>query len=60
VEDLPGFLHALRTIGYDGPVVPEPFVSALSAMPPAQAAQTVAAALQGVWTQAPAALPPTM
>jgi len=50
VEDLPGFLHALRTIGYDGPVVPEPFVPELREMPPAQAAQTVADALRGVWT----------
>ena len=36
VEDLPGFLGALRTIGYDGPVVPEPFVPALAEMPPAR------------------------
>ena len=61
VEDLPGFLFALRRIGYDGPVVPEPFVPELGTLPPAEAALKAGAALAGVWMR-PAAkpLPKTM
>ena len=60
VENLPAFLGALRAIGYDGPVVPEPFVPALSAMPPAEAAAWSATALQKVWSLPPVTLPKTM
>jgi len=49
VEDLAGFLHALRTIGYDGPVVPEPFDDRLSKMPPEEAARLAGDALKKVW-----------
>jgi threonine dehydrogenase-like Zn-dependent dehydrogenase/sugar phosphate isomerase/epimerase len=61
VLNLPGFLDALRTIGYDGPVVPEPFVSALSALPPEAALRRVAAGLDRVWDVRPRPpLPSTM
>ena len=50
VEDLPGFLAALRQIKYDGPVVPEPFVPELSTVPPADAIQRVGSALKRVWS----------
>ena len=33
VIDIAGFLQALRTIGYDGPVVPEPFKKELNDLP---------------------------
>ncbi len=49
VEDLAGFLHALRTIRYDGPVVPEPFVPELSKLQPNEAIDKVATALGKVW-----------
>jgi threonine dehydrogenase-like Zn-dependent dehydrogenase len=61
VIDLPGFLDALRSIGYDGPVVPEPFVPELAALGTVQAIRRVGEALQRVW-QLPvrALLPRTM
>lgn len=49
VIDLPGFLNAMRIIGYDGPVVPEPFVKSLSEMAPADAARRVGEAMRNVW-----------
>lgn len=49
VIDIGGFLNALRKIGYDGPVVPEPFEKLLHALPPAQAVQVTAAAVRQVW-----------
>lgn len=49
VIDLQGFLGALSAIGYDGPVVPEPFVKELAEMAPADAARRVGDALRGVW-----------
>jgi threonine dehydrogenase-like Zn-dependent dehydrogenase len=49
VIDLAGFLGALRHIGYDGPVVPEPFVPALKELAPAEAAARVGKALDHVW-----------
>jgi threonine dehydrogenase-like Zn-dependent dehydrogenase/sugar phosphate isomerase/epimerase len=61
VLNLPGFLDALRTIGYDGPVVPEPFVSALSAMQPEAALRRVATGLDRIWDVRPRPpLPSTM
>jgi len=61
VEDLPGFLNALRAIGYDGPVVPEPFVAELSRMPHEEAIKLTGAAMQKVWSLSPRpALPSTM
>lgn len=53
VQDLGGFLAALRAIGYEGPVVPEPFVPALAKMPPQEAASLVGAALGKVWSLPP-------
>lgn len=50
VIDLGGFLGALRTIGYDGPVVPEPFDAALAKLPPEEAAARVGAALTKTWS----------
>ena len=49
VQDLPGFLDALRQIGYDGPVVPEPFVKELGDLPPEESAQRVGDLLKAVW-----------
>lgn len=39
VIDTAGFMGALRKIGYDGPLVPEPFDRQLSQMPPQEAAR---------------------
>ncbi len=61
VEDLPGFLSALRAIGYDGPVVPEPFETRLTALPPAEAVRLTGEALNKVWLRQPGpTLPTTM
>jgi threonine dehydrogenase-like Zn-dependent dehydrogenase/sugar phosphate isomerase/epimerase len=61
VEDLPGFLAALRDIGYDGPVVPEPFLATLKQLPAAEAIARTGAALGKVWSLPPRpALPATM
>lgn len=49
VLDLPAFLAALRAIGYDGPVVAEPFVKELGTMPPLAALKRVQAGLDRVW-----------
>lgn len=46
VIDLKGFLGAMLTIGYDGPVVCEPFSQELRRMPPDQALGAVAAAMK--------------
>ena len=51
VIDLPRFLDALRRIGYDGPVVPEPFVKELAAMPPAEAIARVGDSLLRCWSR---------
>ena len=50
---LAGFLGALMKIGYDGPVVPEPFVKDLATLPPADAARRVGDALGRVWSLCP-------
>lgn len=49
VIDIAGFLRCLATMGYDGPITPEPFVPALRQMPPAEAAGTVGAAMARIW-----------
>jgi len=46
--DLAGFRGALRTIGYDGPVVPEPFVKELADLAPDEAVRRVGDALAKV------------
>ncbi len=52
VIDLPGFLRALARIGYDGPVVTEPFnapLNDLAARDPQAAAAQVRAAMARLW-----------
>lgn len=49
VIDLIGFLRALREIGYDGPVTPEPFSKALTELPDEEAIRVTATALNKVW-----------
>jgi sugar phosphate isomerase/epimerase len=46
VIDLAGFLQSLARIGYDGPVVAEPFRPDLGALPRDQALEMVAAAMK--------------
>jgi sugar phosphate isomerase/epimerase len=53
VIDIAGFLNALRRIGYDGPVVPEPFVRELNELPPETVAQRVSEAMDRVWFSKP-------
>lgn len=48
VIDIAGFLGALRAIGYDGPVTPEPFDRALAELPPDQASASARAAMQAI------------
>ena len=52
VVDLNAFFAALRRVGYDGPVVVEPFYAPLRAMAPGDAVRTTAAALAKVWRDA--------
>ncbi len=49
VIDLAGFLGALRTIGYDGPVTPEPFIDTFKEKPPREVANLVGAGLLAAW-----------
>ena len=52
VIDITTFLQALRDIGYDGPVMVEPFSDRVRQMSPDEACATTAAALGQVWEQA--------
>jgi len=52
VINLVGFLKALRNIGYDGPVTPEPFSEKVSRMSPEGAVKTTGEALRKVWVEA--------
>jgi sugar phosphate isomerase/epimerase len=52
VINLPGFLRALRSIGYDGPVTPEPFSEKVSRMSPEEAVKTTGEALMKTWVEA--------
>jgi len=52
VIDLVGFLRALKEIGYDGPVTPEPFSKRISSLPPSAAAMETGRALLQVWQKA--------
>jgi sugar phosphate isomerase/epimerase len=52
VIDIAGFLGALKKIGYDGPVMVEPFSERVRQMPPEEACAATAAALNKVWRQA--------
>jgi sugar phosphate isomerase/epimerase len=52
VLDLPGFIRTLAAMGYDGPVVTEPFsapLNALAATDPTAAARQVSAAMDRLW-----------
>ncbi len=52
VIDLSTFLQALDRIGYDGPVVVEPFSAEVNAMEPADAVRVTAQSLLSVWERA--------
>ena len=50
VIDIAGFLQALKGIGYDGPVTPEPFKKELATLPSDEARlKTVGAAMDVIW-----------
>lgn len=52
VIDIAGFLHALAQIGYDGPVVAEPFQADLGKLPAPERVRAVKASLEKVWVLA--------
>ncbi|MCC7261757.1 MAG: sugar phosphate isomerase/epimerase [Candidatus Latescibacteria bacterium] len=52
VIDIAGFLGTLKKIGYDGPVMVEPFSEKVRQLPPEEACAATAAALNQVWRQA--------
>ncbi len=52
VIDIAGFLKALKQIGYDGPVMVEPFSERVRKMGPEEACAATAAALGKVWSLA--------
>ncbi len=52
VIDIVGFLQALRSIGYEGPVTPEPFKKALETLPAAEAAQVTGESMLQIWRAA--------
>jgi sugar phosphate isomerase/epimerase len=55
VIDLVGFMQALREIGYDGPVMPEPFsqrINDLAATDPEAAAREAARSMDALWRAA--------
>jgi sugar phosphate isomerase/epimerase len=53
VLDIVGFLHALRDIGYDGPVTPEPFKKELQDLPSdSERLKVVSAAMDAIFQQA--------
>ena len=49
VIDLPRFMQALRDLGYDGPVTPEPLWDELADLPAEESARRAGVALQRVW-----------
>ena len=59
VIDLPTFIGKLNAMGYDGPVMPEPFsarINTLAATDPDAAAREVAASMTSLWRAAGLAL----
>lgn len=52
VIDITGFLRALQSIGYDGPVGAEPFSERVSSLPAEEAVKETAAAVHKVWREA--------
>ena len=49
VIDIAGFLQALREIGYDGPVTPEPFEKSLNALPADEACKIARDSMRQIW-----------
>lgn len=49
VIDLVGFLTTLQSIGYDGPVTPEPFSKRINALPPGEAAALAGKTMLQAW-----------
>jgi sugar phosphate isomerase/epimerase len=49
VIDIAGFLQALREIGYDGPVTPEPFDKQLAARPADESCKIARDAMRKIW-----------
>jgi sugar phosphate isomerase/epimerase len=49
VIDLVGFMGALKKVGFDGPVIVEPFSARVNAMPAEQAVATAAESLGKLW-----------
>ena len=49
VLDIDSFFRSLQELGYDGPVLPEPFVAALSERPFAEAVRIAKEAVDRVW-----------
>ncbi len=52
VINLVGFMQALARMGYDGPVIVEPFSQRVREMPPDEAARATAASLHRLWKTA--------
>jgi sugar phosphate isomerase/epimerase len=52
VIDIAGFLQALREIGYDGPVTPEPFDRSLAALPADEACKIARDSMRQIWQAA--------
>lgn len=52
VIDLIGFLKVLKSLGYDGPVTPEPFSEKVNKMRPEEAVKVTGEALKNVWRKA--------
>ena len=52
VIDIAGFLRALRELGYDGPVTPEPFDKQLAALPADEACKIARDSMRQIWQAA--------
>jgi sugar phosphate isomerase/epimerase len=55
IIDLVGFMRALQEVGYDGPVMPEPFsrrINDLAATDPETAAREAARSMDTLWRAA--------
>jgi predicted xylose isomerase-like sugar epimerase len=52
VIDITTFLQSLQRMGYDGPVVVEPFSAEVNALPASERVQAVAQSLSGVLARA--------
>jgi sugar phosphate isomerase/epimerase len=49
VIDIAGFLQALREIGYDGPITPEPLGQSLATLPADEACRIVRESMRTIW-----------